>query len=90
MPAGISDDCELYKPYIDLGVTDGVVKQSLPAYDDGLSPPIIIDVQFPFGCQDKSQVYVSMTRQTIMLYIYNVHSIIVCLEHKHKLGINIV
>lgn len=45
-------------PYIPRGVTAGVVTQSVPPEDDGLSSPI--DVQFPFGFQLRSTVYVRL------------------------------
>ena len=43
-------------PYITLGVTEGVTTQSVPPQDDGVSLPI--DVNFPFGSQIQSTVYV--------------------------------
>ena len=43
-------------PYIDLGVTEGVVTQSVPNYDDGTLSPIY--VSFPLGSQLQSTVYV--------------------------------
>ena len=43
-------------PYITLGETGGVVTQSVPVQDDGVSSPISID--FPFGSQTQSTVYV--------------------------------
>ena len=42
--------------YITLGVTSGVVTQYVPSADDGVSPAI--SVQFPFGSQFLSFVYV--------------------------------
>ena len=45
-------------PYIALGVTEGVDTQSVPRQDDGVSLPI--NVQFPFGSQYRSTVYVSV------------------------------
>ena len=44
-------------PYITLGVTDGVVTQSVPSFNDGTSSPI--SVLFPLGNQFQSIVYVS-------------------------------
>ena len=43
-------------PYITLGETEGVITQSVPPLDDGVSLPI--DVNFPFGSQIQSTVYV--------------------------------
>ena len=43
-------------PYITLGVTEGVTTQSVPPLDDGVS--LSIDVNFPFGAQIQSTVYV--------------------------------
>ena len=43
-------------PYITLGETEGVITQSVPPLDDGVSLPI--DVNFPFGAQIQSTVYV--------------------------------
>lgn len=44
-------------PYITLGVTQGVITQSVPSFDDGTSSPIF--VPFPLGSQFQSTVYVS-------------------------------
>ena len=44
-------------PYISLGVTENVTTHNVQAQDDGLSEPI--DVQFAFGNQIESTVYVS-------------------------------
>ena len=43
-------------PYITLGVTEGVTTQSVPPQDDGVS--LSIDVNFPFGSQNQSTVYI--------------------------------
>ena len=43
-------------PYIILGETEGVATQSVPPEDDGVS--LSIDVNFPFGSQNQSTVYV--------------------------------
>ena len=43
-------------PYITLGETEGVTTQSVPPQDDGVSLPI--NVNFPFGSQIQSTVYV--------------------------------
>ena len=45
------------QPYVNLGETVGVETHVVPAYDDGISEPI--HVQFPFGHQLQSTVYVS-------------------------------
>ena len=42
--------------YITLGGTEGVIKQTVPRALDGLSLPI--NVNFPFGSQFQSTVYV--------------------------------
>ena len=42
--------------YITLGVTEGVTTQSVPVALDGVSLPIYVD--FPFGAQIQSTVYV--------------------------------
>ena len=44
-------------PRIPLGVTDGIVTQTVPAALDGVSAAIF--VQFPLGSQIRSTVYVS-------------------------------
>ena len=44
-------------PYITLGVTEGVTTLSVPVALDGVSLPIIY-VDFPFGAQIQSTVYV--------------------------------
>ena len=49
-------------PYIDLGVTD---IQHVPIRDDGISAPI--HVNFPFGHQVQSTVYVSLLTINVML-----------------------
>ena len=54
----ISDTAfDIVIPYITLGVTDGVVTQSVPSFDDGTS--LQISVLFPLGNQFQSTVYVS-------------------------------
>ena len=45
-------------PYISLGVTDNVPTHTVPTLDDGLSEPI--NVQFAFGNQLESTLYVSI------------------------------
>ena len=45
-------------PYITLGVTEGVVTQSVPVEDDDISAPIHIPSPFPFGSHHESTVYV--------------------------------
>ena len=43
-------------PYIPLGVTEGGIKQTVPRALDGVSLPI--NVNFPFGSQNLSTIYV--------------------------------
>ena len=47
---------EVVLSYIILGETVGVATQSVPPQDDGVS--LSIDVNFPFGSQIQSTVYV--------------------------------
>ena len=56
-------------PYISLGETFGVATQSVPAVDDGVSSPI--SVQFPFGSEIESTVYVC--GDNIMLYLLGIY-----------------
>ena len=46
-------------PYITLGVTEGVLTQTVPTALDGVSLPI--NTQFPLGSHNESTVYVSCT-----------------------------
>ena len=46
-------------PYISLGVTENVITQQVPPYDDGFSQPI--HVPFPLGSHLESTVYVCYT-----------------------------
>ena len=43
-------------PYVTLGETEGVTTQSVPVALDGVSLPIYVN--FPFGAQIQSTVYV--------------------------------
>ena len=52
----LANDMATRLPYITLGVTVGVTTQTVPPYDDGVSASI--DVNFPFGSQIQSTVYV--------------------------------
>ena len=61
----VTDDVTVM-PYITLGVTGGVVTQVVPSADDGVSLPI--NVQFPFGSQIQSSVYVGCRLNVLCIF----------------------